>query len=134
MSALESEWGSESTYLGGTNMASAQTQIDLARWQARAIMLAEEHHLVHRACFLGTGVYGESLWEVPSKTTDGAVYVVHVWLETEAACCSCLAAWFARACGHCGAAILAERQKQAAERGSEGDTAMRWFCHGGEWD
>jgi hypothetical protein len=117
---------------GGYETTIATQSVNRARWEARAITIAEEHHLTGRARYLGIGVHGESLWEVPSMTT-GCVYVVHVWPVTMGATCSCLAASFAGACRHCGSAILAERQKQTAERGSESDTAMRWFAHGGEW-
>ncbi|HEV2460941.1 MAG TPA: hypothetical protein VGS80_21525 [Ktedonobacterales bacterium] len=114
-------------------MTSATQAVDKARWEARAITLAEEHHLTGRTRYLGVGVHGESLWEVPSVTT-GSVYMARVWPVTMGAVCSCLAMSFGhRACGHAGAAILAERQKQAAERGSESDTAVRWLAHGGPW-
>ena len=115
----------------------AQTQTDQMQFKARAITLAEEAHLVHRARFLGTGVYVERLWQVPSTTADGTVYVVQVWPYTMGAVCSCFAHSLGhRACSHAGAALVGECQKQATERGSggsEGDTALRWFAHGGEW-
>jgi hypothetical protein len=118
-------------------MTAATKRLTPGEWEMQAITLAEEAHLVHRARFLGTGVYGNSLWQVPSTMTDGTVYVVQVWPTMLGAVCSCFAKSLGhRACAHAGAALVGEHQKQAAERGSggdEGDTALRWFAHGGEW-
>jgi hypothetical protein len=128
--------------------AAMKAVADKALWEARAITLAEEQHLIHRASYLGQGVYGENLREAPSKTTDCAVYVVHVWPVNEAACCSCLAAWFTgglrplwrrdpgRATetgGREGREGREGSEDSEGSEGSEGDTALRWFCHGGEW-
>jgi hypothetical protein len=114
-------------------MTTAKKSLDRARWEARAISLAEEGHLIHRASYAGTGCHGESLWRVSSKRTDGTYYIVHVWPAIMTATCTCTASMYSKPCAHCGAALLAEGQKQAAEHGSEGDTAPRWFAHGGEW-
>jgi hypothetical protein len=104
----------------------------LGEWEARAIVLAEDSHLVHRARYLGQGIYGESLWQVPSKSSDGGCYVVHIW-QHAGATCNCTAGSYARACGHAGAAILAERQKHQAERASGQSEAWRYWLNGGEW-
>ena len=114
-------------------MTSATKTRDPARWEARAISLAVEGHLIHRASYAGTGRYGESLWQVPSKRADGTYYIVHVWPAILIATCTCTASLYSKPCAHCGVALIAEGHKQQAEHGSEGDTALRWFAHGGEW-
>jgi hypothetical protein len=94
----------------------AVRRMSRAQWEARAVVLAEEGHLVHSARLLGTGVHGERLWRVPSKST-GSCYVVHVW-QHAGALCTCTAGLYGRACSHVGAALLGERQREAeAEAG-----------------
>ncbi|HEV2460716.1 MAG TPA: hypothetical protein VGS80_20370 [Ktedonobacterales bacterium] len=112
-------------------MTSAKS-LTRGEWEARAIVLAEDAHLVHRARYLGQGVQGASLWQVPSKASDG-VYVVHIW-QHAGATCNCTAGSYGRACGHAGAAILAERQKHEAERASGQSEAWRYWLNGGSWE
>lgn len=105
-----------------------------AAYEARSITLAEDHHLVHRARFIGQGVHGENLWQVPSKSNDGTVYIVHVWANTMGVTCGCRAGTYGQACGHAGCALLAERQKQAAERESGQSEGWRFWLNGGSWE
>jgi hypothetical protein len=114
--------------------STAVKELTRSTWQRRAQELAVETQLAHRARYLGQGTHHEELWQVPSKVGDGSTYVVRVWPHSLGVVCGCTAGTYGRPCGHAGAALLAERQKQVAERGSEADTALRWWLHGGEWD
>jgi len=85
-----------------------------------------------RARYIGTGVHGESLWQVPSKSGDG-VYVVHVWPQTMERTRGCTARGYGRACGHARRALLGEQTKQAAECESGQSEGWRFGVNGGKW-
>jgi hypothetical protein len=112
-------------------MASRTSDTQALR-QARSIVLAEQAHLTGRARFIGRGTSGEALWEVPSKTVDGGVYLVKVWPLTGITSCNCTAGSFHQACGHAGAAILADRQRRQALAYTH-DDPFGWWRAGGEW-
>jgi hypothetical protein len=116
-----------------TQSQTAMTTSSQSEWEARAISLAEQHHLVHRARYIGQGIVDEPLYQVPSRSQDGSCHVVRLYTATGRVACSCHASLWGKACGHCGSAILAERMRQEALRTPQ-DEPMRSFCNNvGNW-
>jgi hypothetical protein len=115
-------------------MATATTTKGLrqAAYEARSITLADQHHLIHRARYIGQGIVDEPIYQVPSRSAEGSVHVVHLYQHTGRTSCTCYAGNFGKACSHVGAALVADRQRQEALRTPQ-DDAMRWYCHGGDW-
>lgn len=109
-----------------------RTAITRVEWEARAVALADQHHLIHRAHYMGQGLVEEALYQVPSRTHDGSVHIVRLYSVTGRVSCTCHAGTYGKACSHVGAALVADRQRQEALRTPQ-DDAMRWFCHGGDW-
>lgn len=112
-------------------MSTAKAAGSRLEWNARAIVLAEQSHADGTARHIGTNDDGAQLYRVPSWSHDGAVYVVTVWPRGSVTCC-CTAGSYGRACKHAGAALHAERQRQAAMT-SRTDEGLRTFAHGGAW-
>ena len=101
-----------------------------AEWNARALELAEAKHTTGTARHIGTNEDGAHLYRVPSWSHDGAVYVGSVWPAGAVLCC-CTSASYSRPCKHAGAALHAERQREAAMTTPQ-DEPARWYAHGGQ--
>lgn len=98
---------------------------------ARAIELAEQHHLTGTARYIGQTDAGAELWTVPSRSHDGH-YIVRSWPEIERHTCSCTAGSYGRACGHVGAVMHAEEQRVRATQQSSSSVMDSWV-KGWEW-
>lgn len=101
-------------------------------WNARALELAEAHHLTGRARWIGTGLVDEALYQVPSRSAEGSCHVVHIYPRTGQVTCTCLASVWGKPCSHVGSALHAQRQKEEAERTPQNEP-LRSFAHGLSW-
>lgn len=98
-------------------------------WERRALELAESKHLTGTAVLLHTCEHGE-VFRVPSgdRTSSYNVLLRRNGLID----CPCKAGLYGhRACGHAGAVISYDRNREEASRSDE---AWSWWMHGGEWD
>lgn len=109
--------------------AKAATQLE---WEARAIVLAEEHHLTGCARHIGETGTGARLWKVRSQSSADGFHVVTFWEQTRGIVCDCVAGSYGRPCSHAGAALHGERQRERA-MSSRTDEAMRSWMNGGAW-
>jgi hypothetical protein len=99
-------------------------------WQQWALELAQDKRLTGTPRQVGTNQYQARLYLVPSRTTDGS-YLVTVWKDDKLTC-TCLAGAYGRPCGHVGAVLTAEMQRQAAECSCVDEPLRAWLT-GGEW-
>jgi hypothetical protein len=118
--------------LATLNTAIARQQARHGTRDARSIVLAQERHLDGTARHIGTNSIGGQLYQVRSQTSD-AVYVVTVYPRINDVACCCTAGSYNRACVHAGAALLADRQRQACEGTDYRDAKWRSWLNGGEW-
>lgn len=98
---------------------------------ARALALAEAHSLTGTAHLEAAGEIAD-IWRVPSADRRGVHYVRHFHHSDELRC-DCLAAAYGRSCGHVGAVLHAERQRDQAQRETGPSQAWAWWMAGGEW-
>lgn len=111
-------------------MATAQVMTRGERWEARALALAWDRHLIGTPRYVGKTDSGAHLWRVPSRTHDGC-YLVTAWPRGSYTCC-CTAGSYGRPCGHAGAVVRAELQRQAAMAQADTD-AMKSWRRGFDW-
>ncbi len=113
-----------------TAVARGARAIAREAWQHRALALADDRHLSGTPRRIGRNDVGATIYQVPSRSHDGA-YVVTYWPAGDITC-GCTAGSYGRPCGHVGAVIRAEAQRTVAECGSA-DEGMRYWLNGGEW-
>lgn len=103
-----------------------------AEWDARALQLAEEHHLVYRAKCIGPNAGGWYVFSTPSSRDDSVRYVQQVNPITGECKCGCTAGSYGNPCGHAGSALHAWRQIANA-MSEAGKRASRDLIAFGEW-
>lgn len=108
-----------------------------AQWQMRALELAFDRQLVGTAHLHHENfALNVRLYHVPNADRRGEGYLVSVageWGDDQRVMCPCPAGKYGVACAHAGAVIHYERQRAAALRGSEANTAWDWWMDGGQW-
>jgi|GEM_PF-5935044 len=109
-------------------------------WQATALVLAEEAHLVYRATWLTQhdlseplGAHGVEQFHVPSVSRDWMRHTVTYDATTDTYRCDCEAGIWAKPCKHAGAVLSLVRQLQQlcgdrAERVAREQLAYEMLC------